>query len=231
MPLIQDDFFSFTGGSTIIDLEGDDGGAPRNRIFRAKRRHPGTIAIALSADVITAENRAAPPIADIEWQVGGGLHSATVDIGQGCTFTIGAAEVVDVTARFDTDGVIGAGAPETQSSSYRVFGTAAPGTNQRSAYRSQRVQVPAGGNVSNEVAVPGFAHKLWCYVTDSTAAGLLTNLVAQFQASAGGQAVALEAWLQGEQPFRVPGNAQNVVFSSSAAAAPFTLTLIWEIDL
>jgi len=246
--------FEFSGGMTEIEKGGATGRAPRNKLFRATNlNQPGGIMIQLRAEPLSRNADVARPIADIGWQVGSGLHEATVDIGNGSTFIVSAAEVVDVSVRMndefrvDTDSTT---IPWTETIPYRCFGTAAPATAMSSlpARFSNTVVLPCdAGGTSGRVGVPKWAKYLWIEIgstteitTDFTLA--LQNMTINWgrsEVGVGASIFGTNHWTR-NQPVIVPDWARTVSFTAPAntgtpdgggADADRALDLTWILEV
>jgi len=225
--------FSFSGGMTEIEIGGLTGRAPKNKLFRASAFHASGIMVQLRAEPLATTSDSARPVAEVEWQVGSGLHSALVDIGLGCSFTVSAAEVVEVSVRMNTEFFAW-----VQTIPYRCFGTAAPATaiGPLPARFSSLVTLPrvAGGS-SSLIAVPKWAKRMRLMIANLSADDpvLLANTTALWTNNDSGAAsvVAAETWNR-EAPFTVPVDGRRVQFSCPALGGADTDALLtWELEL
>lgn len=230
--------FTFSGGMTEIELGSTSGRAPKNKLFKASHLGvPGGIMVQLRCEPLSTTTAANVPVAEIEWQVGSGLHSAVVDIGLGSTFSVSAAEVLDVSVRINTE-YNPLNIPTT-SIPFRCFGTAAPATatSAVTARFTNLATLASGSAESNFIDVPKWAKKLWVQDGNIAAASsnplILPNLYADWDtSSAGGGAIGATRLWNAEVPFIVPGNARRVRFYYSAhGASDDFLLLNWELEL
>lgn len=221
--------FTFSGGMTEIEIGGATGRAPKNKLFRASHLGtPGGVMIQLRAEPIASTSDVARPIADVSWQVGSGIQEATVDIGNGCTFIVSAAEVVDVSVRMNDEyRVLSTGAinPWTSTIPYRCFGTAAPAGAMSSlpARFSNTVDILDAGAGSGAVRVPKWAKYLYIdqgatsEVTQSYTGMLLNTTILWGRNEAGTSTFGGTRWSL-NVPIPVPDWARSVKFSTPAGA-------------
>lgn len=236
---VSESNFTFSGGTTEIELGGATGRAPRNRLFRATNRGvPGGMMVQLRSEALANTLDSHRPIADVVWQVGAGIHSATVDIGLGCTFSVAAAEILEVTVRMNTEYD-----PEnvpTSSIPFKCFGVAAPSSAQSAvpARFTNQANMLGGATTSNAIDVPKWARRLWIQEANTgfgfSDPAFLPNTTANWDDAGPGAGPAIiseRAW-NAEVPFIVPGNARRVWFYYAAhVVTDLSLLLTWELEL
>ncbi len=243
--------FEFSGGMTEIEVGGATGRAPKNKLFRASSFIASGIMVQLRCEALSTTADAARPVADIGWQVGSGLHSATVDIGNASTFIVSAAEVVDVSVRMNdefrinSDGTIN---PWDETIPYRCFGTAAPATAMSSmpARFSNTVVLPcAAGGQSGAVTVPKWAK--WLIVEIGATSEITTdfslalqNMTIQWGRNEAATSIFGTTHWARHALINVPDWARGVKFSAPAATgtpdgggagADRPLNLTWILEL
>jgi len=213
--------FSTSGGSVSISLI-NAAMKSSEALIRCRNDTPIMVAVQISSEALTVPVAGGQQLlADIDWQVEAGGHSATVEVGQGTAFTVTAAEIVNVRARLRLANTFVAGTHDV-----RVNGTASPACsiNPVPAYLSDSVSTGAGGAASTAITVPTFARR---FSLLAATIGALTNVECTFRNAASN----VTDDLYGGEWTVVPSLASTVVFSTPAAIGAVDLQVVWELHL
>ena len=159
-------------------------------------------------------------LCEVQWQSGRGTHRVLIDAGQGTTFTLAAAQAVNVNARL----VNNAGS-ELDSVTFQCTMAPAMTQNPLPAYFTLHLQTVSAAGASGNLFMPAFARRVVVTCANATTRAGLT---VEFRENAG---TTIAQYLANDANILIPANATRVNVSNPTASDALLVQVRFELVL